>query len=288
MVPIPKIIWSEHRATTPSPRVIEPEQVMEQSDQVDSYVEAYAAGGPTAALQLHHVKELTLLIRPGDAVLDLACGPGPLLLELALIYPDVRFVGADLSATMLDHLERQAKSRDLANVAVVRDDIRTLTSIGDARFDLVISTSALHHLPDENSLREVLRRVRSVLRPNGGFYMFDFALLKSDRTRKLFVSDLARSAPPLTVHDYALSLKAAFPLDVVLRLAEEELPKPFSAFSSAFVDFCFFLQSPSRTRRTSRAAAHVVRQWASLPVGLKVEHVALRALRRRRPNRSGR
>ncbi|MDS4042251.1 MAG: class I SAM-dependent methyltransferase [Candidatus Competibacter sp.] len=253
---------------------------MDDLDQVKSYVQAYAWGGPTSALQIHHLRELACMIRSGNTVLDLACGPGPLLLELAAIYPDSRFIGVDLSSTMLQHLEQEAVARNLSNIVILQEDIRTLPSLANTPIDLVISTSALHHLPDEDSLRQVFRRIRSLLKPGGGFYLFDFGLLKSSKTREIFVAEVAKLAPPLTVRDYDLSLQAAFPIDHVFRIAKEELPKPFAAAASAFFDFFYFLQTPCRANRSGRSQARIKEIWPTLPLAMKIEHLMIRWLRR--------
>lgn len=252
---------------------------MEDLEQVRAYVRAYEWGGPTSSLQLHHMHELSFMIRPGDTVVDLACGPGPLLLELAPIYPETTFIGVDLSPTMLDHLRQQAVARKLANISVFQEDIRTLPSL-DAKVDMVISTSALHHLPDDESLRQVFRRIRTVLKPDGGFYLFDFGLLKSQRTRELLVAEVAKLAPPVTAHDYDLSLRAAFPIDLVLTMAKEELPRPYRYSASSFFDFFFFLQTPHRTTPPARVQSRLDEVRRRLSYAMRIEYQMLRWMRR--------
>jgi len=279
MVPLQKILWHEARSPVAGVRRPEPE-AMEDAAQVRAYVEAYRWGGPTSALVLHHLRELSRLIRPGDVVVDLACGPGPLLLDLAPLYPGATFIGADLSATMLDVLTNEASARGLRNIRVLREDIRDLPSLHGTRVDVVMSTSALHHLPDEASLERTFARVASLLKPDGAFYLFDFALLRSPRSRALFVAEVAKLAPAATAHDYALSLDAAFPLDVVLALAAGTLPTPYRITTSAFMDFCYFLQTPPRVSREPRIEAHLRTLWRSLGPAMKSEHLALRWFRR--------
>lgn len=280
MLPLPRILWHEYTSRARPMRVPEPE-AMTDAAQVAAYVKAYEWGGPTSALQLHHMRELAVMIRPGDVVVDLACGPGPLLLELAPMYPQTRFIGADLSPTMLDYLRRNAAERGLANISVLQEDIRFLPSLQGQRVDLVISTSALHHLPDEASLRQVFERVGTLLAPGGGFYFFDFALLKSARTRSLFVAEVARLAPAITVHDYEVSLQAAYPMDFVLQTAAAALPRPYTASPSALVDFLYFLQSPARTSPAAPVRERLDAVWRGLSPAMKLEHLMLRVMRRR-------
>jgi SAM-dependent methyltransferase len=252
---------------------------MDDVEQVRSYVKAYEWGGPTSALQLHHIRELSRMIRPGDTVLDLACGPGPLLLELAPLFPQTTFIGADLSSTMLEYLREEIAARGLANVMVLQEDIRTLPSVGTGTVDLVISTSALHHLPDDDSLVQTFRRMKQLLKPGGGCYLFDFGLLKSAKTRGLFVAEVAKLAPPLTAHDYSESLKAAFPIDWIFDVAGRELGGPLKLSRSLWVDIMYFLQTPFRTLPDSTAEAYVKRRWSGLNWTMRVEHLMMRALR---------
>jgi arsenite methyltransferase len=280
MLPLHRIIW--HETTTPAAhrplRVCEP-MTMEDPEQVRSYVKAYDWGGPASAVQLHHLKELAQLIRPGDTVLDLACGPGPLLLELATIYPDCSFIGADLSRPMLDHLAANAAQRGLGNVSTLCEDICHLPSL-NRQVDVIISTSALHHLRSAEDVRDVFRLIRKRLVPGGGFYLFDFGALRSATTRAICVAEVARTAPPLTAVDYAMSLDAAFAIDEVHNLARDELPTPFAMHRSLFADFCYGLQSPPRTRPTGRALAHIREARRTFGLGTAIDHRMLRLLRR--------
>ena len=146
MFPIAQVLWHEATTFTRPSRKTEPHELMDNLAQVKSYAQAYAWGGAMSVVQLHHISEVSLMIRPGDTILDLACGPGPLLLELAAIYPECKFIGADLSPLMLQHLEQEARTRELKNISVVRDDIRSLLSLQERTVNLVITTIALHHL----------------------------------------------------------------------------------------------------------------------------------------------
>ncbi|MBX9847961.1 MAG: class I SAM-dependent methyltransferase [Rhodocyclaceae bacterium] len=280
MLPLHKIIWHEWREKNQPVRVPEPSEAMEDVEQIRSYVKAYEWGGPTSALQLHHLRELSSLIRPGDTVLDLACGPGPLLLELAPLYPDCKFIGVDLSQPMLAVLREQANARGLRNVEILYEDIRTLPSLRGRQVDLVITTSALHHLPDLDSLRMTFQRIESLLTHDGGFYIFDFGLLRSAHTQKLMVAEVAKLAPPITAKDYEMSLKAAFPLGDVLNLAREQLSRPFRAQRSSFVEFFYFLQTRPRTETPASVANYIASVRTKLSPAMKLEHLMLRTMRR--------
>ncbi len=286
MLPILRILWNEYKTIRPRGRINEPDEAMTDPDQVRAYVKAYEWGGPTSALQLHHLRQLARLIRPGDTVVDLACGPGALLMELATLYPDTEFIGVDLSSAMLRHLEQEAKRRGLGNIRVLHEDMREIPSLGRGVADLVVTTSSLHHLPDEESLRKVFRRARTLLKPDGGVYMFDFGLLKSERAMEHFVAEVARLAPPLTVQDYRASLKAMFPIPLIMKMAQDELPAAVEAYRSRCLDFFFFLQSSPRTEPAAAVSAKLDAIARSLPPTMRLEHAMLRFFRRRARRRA--
>jgi tRNA (cmo5U34)-methyltransferase len=100
-------------------------------------------------------------------VLDFGCGTG--LLTLAL-QPFVRSVtGADSSAGMLEVLGRKLRERALATVETVLLDPKVPLSL-DARFHLIVSSMALHHVPD---LGPLFRRFHEQLRPGGRVALAD-------------------------------------------------------------------------------------------------------------------
>ena len=286
MLPILRILWNEYKTIHACKRINEPDEAMTDPAQVRAYVKAYEWGGPTSALQLHHLRQLAGLIRPGDTVVDLACGPGALLMELAALYPDTTFIGVDLSQVMLRHFKQEAKRRGLNNIRLLHEDMREIPSLGQNVADLVLTTSSLHHVPDEESVRQVFRRARTLLKPDGCVYMFDFGLLKSERAMEYFVAEVARLAPPLTVQDYRASLKAMFPIPHVLEMAREELPEGFEAYRSRSIDFFWFLQSPPRTEPNAAVAAKLDAIARSLSPAMRIEHALLRFFRRRVRQRS--
>ena len=110
--------------------------------------------------------------RVDDRLLDVACGAGALVLELA---PHVeRAVGADLSDGMLELARtRLQEAGDAAptNVEFVQAPSDALP-FEDASFTAIVCTTALHHFPDpQRSIDEMAR----VLAPGGRLVIGDFA-----------------------------------------------------------------------------------------------------------------
>ena len=104
-------------------------------------------------------------------VLDLGSGTGILSVELARAFPDLQFVGLDLSeAAVTVAREQVADSAAAPRVSFERGDAQEMP-FDDGAFDLVVSSNTLHLL---ESPIEMFNEVQRVLRPTGRFIVSDF------------------------------------------------------------------------------------------------------------------
>lgn len=109
---------------------------------------------------------LALDLKPGDRVLDLACGTGLNFPHLrGLVGERGKVVGADLTPAMLDIARKMIAKRGWNNVEVRDADAANLP-FPDASFDKVIVTFALNIIPD---YVRAIEEVRRVLVPGGRF-----------------------------------------------------------------------------------------------------------------------
>jgi ubiquinone/menaquinone biosynthesis C-methylase UbiE len=138
-------------------------------DQHNRQAESYAR--LTAGLDTRTDRSALLRERIGAApdseVLDVACGPGRLTLELA---PHVRAVtGLDLTPGMLDQGRAALAEAGLDNVTFVAGDAAQMP-FADASSSIVISSAAFHHF---EAPRRVLAEMVRVCRPGGRVVVSD-------------------------------------------------------------------------------------------------------------------
>lgn len=191
-------------------RTPEPTMPMSDSDAAAAFMHAGREDGILAHTYLYHAIQASAIIPRNSLVVDLGCGPANQLACLARLNPDCRFIGVDASHAMLE-LGRQTLERaGLHNVQLMPGDMTALSEVADASADAVISTMALHHLPDTNALGNCLAETRRILKPGGGLYLVDFGRLKREASQRFFAHEREAEQPPLFTLDYYNSLRAAF------------------------------------------------------------------------------
>ena len=103
-------------------------------------------------------------IRPGEAVLELGCGPGGVGFSAAeLVGPDGQVVLSDVAPEMTAIAAERAESRGLRNVVTRELDMEHL-DVPDSSFDKVLCREALMLVADPTAAAGEARRV---LRPGG-------------------------------------------------------------------------------------------------------------------------
>ena len=239
-----KVIASELLALRPRERQPEPRLVMDDPAQVEAFLDAGSDRGSLAPLYLFNTALASALIRPGDLVVDLACGPANQLAQLAAVNPDTRFLGVDLSPEMLERAEAVLTGRGLSNVELQVSDMAMLDRLADRSVDVLVSTLALHHLPDRNRLIDAFIEFERVLKPDGRIYFSDLGRLRSERAVAEFASQYADVQPEVFNADYLNSLRAAFGL-ADFRAAIRPLGARVRLYSTFFVPYMVVVKSPA-------------------------------------------
>ncbi|GAA1645974.1 methyltransferase domain-containing protein [Catellatospora bangladeshensis] len=102
-------------------------------------------------------------LRPGQALLDVGCGPGTITAELADAVAPGRLTALELTDDALDLSRAEIAARGTANVEFRTGDVHAL-DVPDGSFDVVHAHQVLQHLADPVA---ALREMRRVCRPGG-------------------------------------------------------------------------------------------------------------------------
>lgn len=131
----------------------------------DSVAERYAKKPlPNPEATARKLAITRALLRPTDRLLDLGCGTGTILLELAPHVAEAH--GVDLSPAMIAIANRKAAAAGAGNVTFRAQAAGGLDDIADASYDHVCAFNLLHLVDDPAAL---VRSIFRVLRPGGSF-----------------------------------------------------------------------------------------------------------------------
>ena len=99
-------------------------------------------------------------------VLDIACGPGGWVLEVAREYPQMHLIGVDISSTMIRYADALADSRGYGNVHFETMDVTKALDFPEGSFDFV-NTRLLAGFMGKNDWPQLVRECMRVVRPGG-------------------------------------------------------------------------------------------------------------------------
>ena len=121
-----------------------------------------------------------LSLAGNERVLDVGCGRGAVLLLAAKRLSSGRATGIDLwqakdqSGNALEATQRNAVVEGVSErVDLHTGDMRRLP-FGDATFDVIVSSLAIHNVPDAEGRAMAVREVARVLKPGGRALLADF------------------------------------------------------------------------------------------------------------------
>jgi ubiquinone/menaquinone biosynthesis C-methylase UbiE len=121
-------------------------------------------------------------------VLDVACGTGRTLSQMAIAHPNARLFGLDLSPYYLQHAREIL--RDVPHLSLIADNAERLP-FRDGFFDAITCVYLFHELPKQ-ARRNVYREMLRVLRPGGVVVIEDSAQLSESGQLAFFLGRFSR------------------------------------------------------------------------------------------------
>jgi ubiquinone/menaquinone biosynthesis C-methylase UbiE len=143
-------------------------------------------------------------------VLDMGCGTARIAIALAPLLPQARIDAVDLADSMLSvGAENVTRAGLSERIRLSREDCKTL-SFPDGSFDVVLSNSLLHHVPNPvQPLREAAR----VLRPGGVLFFRDLFRPETEADVEAIVARYAADADARQQDLFRASLHAALTVE---------------------------------------------------------------------------
>ncbi|MGR9071930.1 MAG: class I SAM-dependent methyltransferase [Gammaproteobacteria bacterium] len=188
-------------------------QIREFFDEIAAdYREAHGPARKLLDYRLSVIK--SLLENRGGTLLEIGCGSGAHLFELASDYTSA--AGCDLSPKMIERAEKlRRKRKDAAKFSFAEDPAEELSTVAGGSVDSVLCVGALEHMPDKEAVfRQVLRVLKPggefvCLTPNGGYVWYGFLALLLGLDAKHLSSDRFMTAGELREGLAAAGLETA-------------------------------------------------------------------------------
>ena len=169
------------------------------------------------------------LIRPGDTVLECACGTGTITAAIAPAC--ARVVATDFSEGMLKQARK--KLARFPHVVVEQADITDLR-YADNSFDAVVAANVIHLLPEPG---EALKELKRVTRPGGTIIVPTYVIPKK-RAHTIFLKLISRCGVHFQEHFDPASYWAFFErmgyARVTYRVVRGRIPCVIASFTKEY------------------------------------------------------
>jgi ubiquinone/menaquinone biosynthesis C-methylase UbiE len=106
-------------------------------------------------------------------ILDIACGPGGWVLDVATVFPEIRAVGIDISHTMIEYARARAWSRGLDNASFLVMEALEPLEFADDSFDMVNARSIFGFMPT-TAWPGLIQECVRITRPGGIIHLTEF------------------------------------------------------------------------------------------------------------------
>lgn len=114
-------------------------------------------------------------------VIDLGCGTGTIAKEIKKEYPNAKFTCVDIAENML----KMAELKLGKDVKYIKSDFNNF--IFPEKYDLIVSSLALHHLSEEKDVDDFYKKIYNSLNSQGIFINADVVLGSTKCLQDIFI-----------------------------------------------------------------------------------------------------
>jgi ubiquinone/menaquinone biosynthesis C-methylase UbiE len=151
-------------------------------------------------------------------ILDAGTGPGRIPILICQMQPKWQVIGIDMAKNMLQlAFQHVVKAQLQHQIRLEYVDAKKL-SYPDSHFDMVVSNSLVHHLPNPLSFFQEIKRV---LKPNGAILIRDLLRPKNEAAISEILNGIGVEYDEPQKKLYHDSLHAALTLDEVNKLVSQ-------------------------------------------------------------------
>ncbi|AFY60977.1 class I SAM-dependent methyltransferase [Synechococcus sp. PCC 6312] len=206
------------------PRTLEPE-VMDTAQAAADY------DGMDFTEVNNDFAQLALELGPQSGkILDLGTGTARIPLLLAQARPQWQITGVDLAASMLALGQEHIDQANLqGQISLFLGDAKSLP-FGDHEFDLIISNSLVHHLPDP---LPVLQEIQRLLQPQGGLLIRDLIRPQTEAGLENILMNHGGDSSPNQLKLFQDSLRASFTLSEIKTMIQQAGIKNVEIYQSS-------------------------------------------------------
>ena len=155
---------------------------------------------------------------PEGVLLDAGTGTARIPILMAQRRRTLRIWAIDLSENMLKVGTKNVEEAGVDQLVQLRKGDAKVLAYPDNYFDMVMSNSIVHHLPEPLPF---LREVNRVTKPNGGIFLRDLIRPPDERTLEELTAKYAGGCTDYQKKLYRDSLRASFTLDEMRELIEK-------------------------------------------------------------------
>jgi len=157
---------------------------------------------------------------PKGTLVDIGCGSGNLIIQIAESFPDLNLIGIDIASEILEFAKKRALDRSLGKRIEFKIGNVEKLPFSNESIDFIISTFSLHHW--ENPVKG-FNEIHRVLKRDGTMLLFDF---RRDSPRFFygiltFITKVVAPKPLKEVHEPLGSIQSSYAYNEIFQLISQ-------------------------------------------------------------------